>query len=77
MGSYPVDDNQMALYLSLTLLSILASLLVYLFYQHCLGLGDSDYERLKRVYIALGTRPSTISESDDASEKPARKLLLE
>lgn len=43
MGSYPVDDNQMALYLSLTLLSILASLLVYLFYQHCLGLGDSDY----------------------------------
>jgi hypothetical protein len=66
----------MALYLSLTLLSILASLLVYLFYHNCLGLGDSDYERLKRVYITLGTRPSTISESD-TSEKPARKLLLE
>lgn len=43
MGSFPVDDSQLALYLVFTFLSIALSIAVYCLYYHGFKFADSDY----------------------------------
>ena len=41
--SYEVNDGQLALYLTMTFLSLAVSLVVYCFYHHAFRMSDPDY----------------------------------
>lgn len=51
---YPVDNHQLTIYLVFTCLSIVASLIVYFAYQHCLGLAEKDHQEYLQFFIDVG-----------------------
>ena len=74
MGDYPVDGGQLALYFTFTFLSIIASLVLYFFYQHCQGFVDKDHQEYIRIFAeisAIGSVSKIMSEDD----RPLEQLL--
>jgi hypothetical protein len=63
MGSFPVDDSQLALYLAFTFLSLAVSIAVYCLYFHGFKFADSDYARHVRFYAKVSA--PTASERDE------------
>lgn len=49
-----MDEGQLILYFVLTLLSILCSLLVYFYYQHCQGLAENDHQECVKILAQIG-----------------------
>jgi hypothetical protein len=49
MGGYPVDDGELVLYFIFTFLSILSSLALYFFYQHCQGYAENDHREYVKI----------------------------
>lgn len=69
--TYPVDDGQLALYLTFTFLSLVASLIVYCFYHHAFHLSDKDYSNT----IATFAKISQIREEKRHSSFIERPLI--
>lgn len=53
MGTFPVDDSQLALYLAFTFLSLAVSIVAYCAYNHLFKLGDPDYADYVQVFAKV------------------------
>lgn len=75
MGDYPVDGGQLAVYFIFTVLSLIASLATYFYYQHWSGLADRDHQEHIRIYAAIAAMGSVsrIMTEDDRQQE----LLLD
>lgn len=53
MGSFPVDNGELALYFVFTFLSILASTVTYCLYHHSFRLAEPDYTEHMRFFAKV------------------------
>jgi hypothetical protein len=74
MGDYSVNEGQLALYFIFTVLSLIASLLLYFSYQHCSGLADRDHQQHIRIYAAIASM-GAVSKILTEDERPQELLL--
>ena len=56
MGNYPVDNSQIAIYLTFTLLSILASLFGYFYYNNYSKMALTDRENFMKLLFTVANR---------------------
>lgn len=50
---YEVNDSQLALYLTMTFLSLAISLVVYCFYHHAFRMSDLDYSQTISTFAKI------------------------
>ena len=76
MPNYPIDDSQLAIYLTFTFLSIVISICVYCIYQHFNTLADEDFRRLTNFYVSVYRKDKELfSETDSIKNTPKQRLL--
>ena len=76
MSNYPIDDTQLAIYLTFTLLSIVVSTCFYCVYQHFNTLAEEDFSRLTNFYVSVANRDKEIfSEAESVKSNPKQRLL--
>jgi hypothetical protein len=68
METYPVDNSQIAVYLTFTFLSVVVSVCVYCIYNHFNTFADEDFNRLTNFYISVcQNNKESFSEADSVN----------
>ena len=75
MAPYPVNDSQLAVYLTFTFLSIVVSIVVYCVYQHSCSFKTLDVDSYISFYVSVSKDKKGVM-SDDETDKSANKERL-
>lgn len=76
MESQPINNSQLAVYLTFTLLSIAISIVVYCIYQHADNIAEDDVRSYTSFYISVCKENKTELFDDSDIDKRANQQRL-